>query len=209
MSHNLRRPHNGTIAVFGGSRVARDSAQYVEAYQVGARLAQAGFTLINGGYAGTMEASAKGAREAGGRVLGVSSALFTQNVLNEFVDEEIPTDDLYNRIRELIMRGDGYLVLRGSIGTLAELHIVWNLATLEPGFNKPIVLLGDFWKNVIGAYTQNLAVNETCTRYLQFASTPEEGVRLLTRALSPQAEGIAAGEGVSQGDAPLPRAPSP
>ena len=54
------------IAVFGGSRVERGSRQYVEAERVGALLAQAGFTLINGGYAGTMEASAKGAKESGG-----------------------------------------------------------------------------------------------------------------------------------------------
>ncbi len=91
-----------TIAVFGGSRVERDSALYAEAERVGALLARAGFILVNGGYTGTMEASAKGAREAGGRVVGVTSTLFTGSVLNEFVDEEIPTDDLYNRIRELI-----------------------------------------------------------------------------------------------------------
>jgi uncharacterized protein (TIGR00730 family) len=198
-----------TIAVFGGSRVERDSPQYAEAYQVGARLAQAGFTVLNGGYAGTMEASAKGAREAGGRVVGVSSKLFTQNVLNEFIDEEIPTDDLYNRIRELIVRGDGYIVLRGSIGTLAELHIVWNLATLEPGFDKVIVLLGDFWKDVIQTYERTLAVDERQTRYLQFASTPEECVEILQRRLNDAPTPLAGGEVVSQGDAPLPRAPSP
>ena len=190
----------GTIAVFGGSRVERDSAQYAEAYHVGALLAQAGFTVVNGGYSGTMEASAKGAREAGGRVVGVSSKLFEQNVLNEFIDEEIPTDDLYNRIRELIVRGDGYIVLRGSVGTLAELQIVWNLATLEPGYDKPIVLLGDFWKNVIRAYEENLAVTREHTRYLRFASTPEECVKLLAQLIVPSP--------VSPGDEPLPLAPS-
>jgi uncharacterized protein (TIGR00730 family) len=171
------------IAVFGGSRVERGSGLYVEAECVGALLARAGFTLINGGYTGTMEASAKGAREAGGRVIAVTSSLFSNAVLNEFVDEEIPTDDLYNRIRELIVRGDGYVVLRGSIGTLAELGIVWNLASLESGFKKPIVLLGDSWKNVIQAYENNLAVDAEQTRLLTSASTPEECVELLQRKL--------------------------
>lgn len=171
------------IAVFGGSRVERGSPLYAEAERVGALLAQAGFTLINGGYTGTMEASAKGAREAGGRVVGVTSSLFPDNVLNEFVNEEIPTDDLYNRIRELIVRGDGYIVLRGSIGTLAELGIVWNLATLEPGFSKPIVLLGDSWINVVQAYRQHLAIGEEQTRHIMTASTPDECVELLTRKL--------------------------
>ncbi len=188
-----------SIAVFGGSRVARDSAQYAEAYRVGALLAQAGLTVINGGYSGTMEASAKGARESGGRVVGVTSSLFAEHVLNEFVDEEIPTDDLYNRIRELIVRGDGYIVLRGGIGTLAELGIAWNLATLEPGFDKPIVLLGDFWQDIIRVYTGHQAINTEQTHFLQFASTPEECVELLKRKLFP----------APKADEPLPRAPSP
>ncbi len=192
-----------TIAVFGGSRVERDSALYAEAERVGALLARAGFTLVNGGYTGTMEASAKGAREAGGRVVGVTSTLFTGSVLNEFVDEEIPTDDLYNRIRELIVRGDGYVVLRGSIGTLAELGIVWNLAALESEFEKPIVLLGDSWKQVVRAYEENLAVGEGQTRFLAFASTPEECVEILKRRLDHREVRV------SRGEDPLPRAPSP
>ncbi len=155
---------------------------------MGALLAEAGFTLINGGYTGTMEASAKGAREAGGHVVGVTSTLFTQNVMNEFIDEEIPTDDLYSRIRELIVRGDAYIVLRGNIGTLAELQIVWNLASLEPEFDKPIILLGDAWRSVIRCYQENLGVGTEQTRYLQFASTPEDCIALLQRAAGPSDE---------------------
>ncbi len=188
--------------MFGGSRVTRDSPWYAEAYQVGALLAQAGFTIINGGYSGTMEASAKGAREAGGRVLGVTSTLFAQHTMNEYVDEEIPTDDLYNRIRELCARADGYVVLRGSIGTLAELSIVWNLAWLDHDARKPIVLVGDSWKNVIRAYEQNLAVTPEESALLQFASTPEACADFLKRRL-----GTAAG--AAGGAEPLPRAPSP
>ncbi len=188
------------VAVFGGSRVARESERYEEAYRVGQLLARAGFTLINGGYAGTMEASAKGAREAGGRVVGVTSTLFEKNVMNEFVDEEIPTDDLYSRIRELIIRSDGYVVLRGSIGTLAELQIVWNLASVERGFDKPIVLLGDLWRGVIRAYEENLSIGPEYVGHLQFASTPEECVELLRQHLGPN------GAGAQGGDDPLPRA---
>ncbi len=189
-----------SIAVFGGSRVARESERYAEAYHVGALLAQAGFTLINGGYAGTMEASAKGAREAGGRVVGVTSTLFEQNVMNEFVDEEIPTDDLYNRIRELIVHGDGYIVLRGNIGTLAELQMVWNVASLEREFNRPIVLLGEAWRSVIRAYEEHLGIGTEQTRYLQFASTPEECITLLRRTFD--------GASDPESGHPVPPAPS-
>lgn len=185
MNHNSA--NSKTIAVFGGSRVDRGSKLYEEAERVGALLALSGFTLINGGYEGTMEASAKGARSAGGRVVGVTSSLFSKNVLNEYVHEEVITDNLYNRIRELIVRSDGYIVLRGSIGTLAELGIVWNLASLEPGFDKPIVLLGDSWKNIVEAYRNNLAVELEHTRLVDLAATPEECIALLMRRFGDRA----------------------
>lgn len=175
------------VAVFGGSRVARASEQYAEAYEVGRRLAQAGLIVVNGGYSGTMEASARGTREAGGRVIGVTSTFFSRNEMNEFVDEEIPTDDLYNRIRQLVIRSDAYVVLRGSIGTLAELMIVWNIASIDPHFNRPIVLLGDTWKNVIRALSENLDMPANLLEHLQFASTPEECITLLGRDLEGRA----------------------
>ncbi len=175
------------VAVFGGSRVPRGSAQYAEAYEVGQRLAQAGLVCVNGGYSGSMEASAKGTREAGGRVIGVTSSFFARNEMNEFVDEEVPTDDLYNRIRQLVIRSDAYIVLRGSIGTLAELMIVWNIASIDSHFDRPIILLGDTWKNVIRSFLENLDLRPELLQHLQFASTPEECIRLLVQDLEGRA----------------------
>ena len=43
---NQRNPK--IVAVFGGSRVAPDSADYAEAYTVGKLLAQRGFVVMNG-----------------------------------------------------------------------------------------------------------------------------------------------------------------
>ncbi len=162
----------------------RESGQYAEAYRVGSLLAGAGFTLVNGGYSGTMEASAKGAREAGGRVIGVTSAFFPTNEINPFVDEEVPTDDLYNRIRELVIHSDAYIVLRGSIGTLAELMIVWNISTIDAHFDRPIVLLGESWKNVIRTFQESLDVKPEHVEHLLFAATPEECVQLLMGRLN-------------------------
>ncbi|MGE5139818.1 MAG: LOG family protein [Rudaea sp.] len=172
------------IAIFGGSRVPRESGQYAEAYRVGALLAEAGFIVVNGGYSGSMEASAKGAREAGGRVIGVTSAFFPMNEINSFVDEEVPTDDLYNRIRELVIQSDAYIVLRGSIGTLAELMVSWNISTIDPHFDRPILLLGESWKNVIRTFQESLDVKPEHVEHLLFAATPEESVELLKRRLN-------------------------
>ncbi|HEY6041528.1 MAG TPA: LOG family protein [Anaerolineae bacterium] len=191
----MNNSNQHTIAVFGGSQIKTDSPAYREAYRVGELIARNGFVLINGGYSGTMEASARGAREAGGRVLGVSSKLFDPLTMNPFVQEEIPTDDLYSTIRELVMRSDGYIVLKGSHGTLAELAIVWNLAAIDPHFVKPIVLLGDFWTPILEGFEQYLTVTREISSLLHIVSTPDQAIAYLMRAL-PQPN-------------PLPPSPSP
>lgn len=60
------------IAVFGGSQPKEGDPAYAEAYELGSLLAQAGHTVLTGGYIGTMEAVSRGAAEAGGHVIGVT-----------------------------------------------------------------------------------------------------------------------------------------
>src|SRR5438067_12794730 len=64
------------VSVFGGSRVARGSDEYEAARLLGRRLAECGFVVCNGGYDGTMEAASRGAKEVGGRTIGVTVDLF-------------------------------------------------------------------------------------------------------------------------------------
>src|SRR5512146_977893 len=120
----MSEPRAQIIAVFGGSRPLPDSAEYQEAYLMGRLLAQEGFIVMNGGYAGTMEASARGAREHGGRTLGVLSGEFGELAPNLYLDETVTMEDLFARIREMQLRADAFRVLKGSMGTLAELALV-------------------------------------------------------------------------------------
>lgn len=57
-------PPRRVVAVFGAAWAQPGSALYAESEALGAALARAGFELVNGGYAGTMEGSAKGAATA-------------------------------------------------------------------------------------------------------------------------------------------------
>ena len=58
------------ISVFGSSAPLPDSEPYEEARQLGAMLAEAGFTVATGGYGGSMAGVSRRAAEAGGRVVG-------------------------------------------------------------------------------------------------------------------------------------------
>lgn len=133
------------ITVFGSYDPAPGSAEYEQAYQVGLNLGRAGFVIANGGYAGTMGASAKGAKDAGSTTIGVTCAAFKRSSPNAYIDREIPTPSLHDRLEKLIELGLGYVVLPGGTGTLTELAYTWEL--LNKGFltGRTLAVLGDFW----------------------------------------------------------------
>lgn len=171
------------VAVFGSSRVSPHSAEYAEAYALGKLLAQHGFVVMNGGYQGTMEASARGAREAGGRTIGMLSREFGELTPNPHLDETIVAPDLFARIREMQQRADAFIVLKGSMGTLAELALVWNLAKIDARQRKPILLLGSAWAHVLRALREHLVVTEDEIEVLQIVETPEQAVQVLEKQL--------------------------
>ena len=139
-----------TIAIFGTGRAKPDSAIYNLAYQTGLCLAEAGYTIANGGYNGIMLASAKGARQANGKTIGVTCQAFGPKPANEFITEEVRTASPDHRLDTLIGLADAYIVLPGGTGTLLELAKVWELK--NKGFlnsQKLIILLGDFWQPLV------------------------------------------------------------
>lgn len=171
------------VAVFGSSRVPAHSAEYAQAYALGRLLAQHGFVVMNGGYQGTMEASARGAREGGGRTIGMLSREFGELTPNPYLDETFVAPDLYTRIREMQRRADAFVVLKGSMGTLAELALVWNFAKIDAHQRKPIVLLGDAWAHVLRALCEHLVVTADEAELLQVVDMPEQVVQILARQL--------------------------
>jgi len=72
-----------TITIFGTSKAGESDSAYILAYETGRLLAQAGLTVANGGYGGTMLAAAKGASEAGGEVIGVTCTAFKNSRPNK------------------------------------------------------------------------------------------------------------------------------
>lgn len=138
------------ISIFGSGRLAEDTNVFELAEQAGRVLAEAGFTIANGGYGGTMLASARGAAKAGGRTIGVTCSAFGPGKANQYIKREILTHSLDERLSTLISIGRGYVVLPGGTGTLLEFSKVWELK--NKGFlqeEKAIILLGDYWKPLV------------------------------------------------------------
>jgi uncharacterized protein (TIGR00725 family) len=165
------------VSIFGTGRARPGEPAFVLAEQVGRALARAGVTIANGGYGGTMLAAARGAAQAGGKVIGVTCRAFKRSAANEFVTREVVTDSLQERLHNLIKTGRAYVVLPGGTGTLLELASVWELK--NKGFldrAKPIILLGDFWKPLVDLMT---ADDPDCRQYVSFADDPAGVVKLI------------------------------
>lgn len=136
------------VTLFGSSLCQPGDDLWALAEETGEALVRAGFRLCNGGYGGTMEASACGARRAGGHTIGVGVSIFHRTP-NPSLDEFQLKSTLYERLEELLAQGDAFLVFPGGTGTLLELALAWELGGKRLSRPKPIVLLGDHWVPVV------------------------------------------------------------
>jgi uncharacterized protein (TIGR00730 family) len=138
-------PESGhvTITVYGSGDPPAEVQRLAE--ELGRGIAMRGWTLKNGGYGGTMSAAARGAREAGGRVVGVTCSVFARPTPNEFVSETIETADLFQRLARLIQGADAFVALPGGTGTLTELFLTWELMAKGLVEARPLCLLGEAW----------------------------------------------------------------
>jgi uncharacterized protein (TIGR00725 family) len=166
------------IAVYGSSTVAPDSPEALLAHRVGHLLAGRGAVVMNGGYGGVMEAVSRGAREAGGKVVGVTVDAFRNRTPNPYLSVDQPTPDLLERLRVLTEEPDGFVVLPGSIGTAAELFLLWNLLWMKLRPPAPVVVLGNRLEQVLGPGSDGLGIPPEALRMISFARTPEEAVQL-------------------------------
>ena len=174
----MTRPEKVIVTIFGSSRPAQGSAAYQTAQELGAALAHAGFAAATGGYGGTMEAVSRGAREAGGNVIGITAEVF-RSPANAWVEEEIRVPTWQDRLFKLVELGAGYVVLPGGTGTLVELAVAWEWINKGLLRLKPLIVLGEFWLPVV----KTIPAAELHANPIRTATSVEEAVALLTHLL--------------------------
>lgn len=166
------------ITVFGGSRCGPDSPEYEEALRLGRLLAEAGFDVASGGYAGVMEAISRGAHETGGHVIGVTMSQF-KSTPNPYLKKIEPSADFYARLQKLIRQSVGYVALRGGMGTVTEISLVWNKLAMHVLPPRPLILLGECWPRAFGCMREHLVISDADLALLSFVDTAEEAVAIL------------------------------
>ncbi|MBI1798893.1 MAG: LOG family protein [Candidatus Eisenbacteria bacterium] len=177
----MKRP---LIAVFGSSTVREGDRAYRLAHDLGRALALAGADVMTGGYGGAMEACSRGCHESGGHVVGVTVELFERRApVNRWVNERVHTPNLYDRLRTIVERADGFIAVPGSIGTLTEVFLTWTMLSVEGRRPASLVLLGDHWERYVEAHRHPDLVRADLFSFVRTTTLPEEAARLALEGL--------------------------
>jgi uncharacterized protein (TIGR00730 family) len=169
------------VTVFGGNAIETGDAGYQEACELGRLLGQAGFTIATGGYYGTMEATSRGAKEAGAHVIGVTTARFDDRLgPNQWVNEEVKFPTLFQRLHYLVTFSDALVALRGGVGTLSEVALSWCLIQAGEMSRKPLVLVGPHWRQIMETFHRESTVKERDWAQLSFAASVADVIPLLS-----------------------------
>jgi uncharacterized protein (TIGR00730 family) len=172
------------VTVFGGSQPREGSQAYEEAYKLGQILAEAGHTVLTGGYVGSMQAVSKGANEAGGHVIGVTCIEIERwrgVGVNAWVHEERKFETLRQRLDALIDACDAAIALPGGPGTLTEISLMWNLMIVDAIHRRPLILVGHGWQSMLNQAYASLGEYfvESQRALIQFSPDIDFAVRLL------------------------------
>jgi uncharacterized protein (TIGR00725 family) len=187
--------HAPVVAVFGSSAAQPGQAAYEEARECGRLLAEAGYAVATGGYAGTMEACSRGAAEAGARVLGFTAAAAFPGRPgpNPWVEEEVAADSLTQRIHQILARSAACIALDGSIGTLTEMLVAWNVAfvaRLAGGPACPLLAVGPTWARLVPYLAEAVGTDASLVTLVPDVAAAVAEVRLrVPAAPSPRWEG--------------------
>lgn len=172
-------PYRPLIAVFGSSTMKESDTAWRLAFELGGELGRAGAGVMTGGYGGIMAACSRGAHEAGGHVVGVTVELLEQRgPVNRWVKERVHTADLFERLRVIVDRADGFVTVPGSIGTLTELFFTWTLLSVGGRPAAPLVLLGEQWPAYLDAHRHPELVMPHLFDHVRCAATPAEAARM-------------------------------
>lgn len=167
------------IAIFGYADANEDSDLFESVREVSKKLAEAGYVVVDGGGPGVMRAATIGAKEGGGKVIGIT--LYMEDIPHfegrdpkNLFDEEIKTNNYVERTLALMKTGQVYIIFNGGTGTISEFGMAWGLAKLYFGHHKPIILYGKFWENIIKAFKENMLMRPQELEVYKIVETPDQ-----------------------------------
>jgi uncharacterized protein (TIGR00730 family) len=146
------------VSVFGSARTDADDARYVQARELGRRLARAGYAVITGGGPGVMEGANRGAVDVGGVSVGLGIELPFEQRLNDWVDIGINFRYFFARKTMFLKYSQGFVVFPGGFGTMDEMFEALTLTQTGKVTQFPVILVGcDYWSGLLAWLREQVA----------------------------------------------------
>lgn len=182
------------ITVFGSARIANTDPRYDQARELGFALAKAGYSVMTGGGPGLMEAANRGAKEAGGRSIGLMIVLPHEERPNRFLDTFITFRYFFVRKLMLAKYSRAFIALPGGFGTLDELFEIVTLIQTRKIDNYPVILMGrEFWNPLMefihGTLDRQGLVNTNDLEKIHLTDSVAEAVAWATAPLGQISQG--------------------
>lgn len=173
-----------TITVFGSARFPENHRYYQLAREVGARLAQEGYTVMTGGGKGIMEAANRGALDAGGESVGCNIILPFEQKPNPYLTKVITFYYFFVRKVMLVKYSFAYVILPGGWGTLDELSEALTLIQTGKLYDFPVILMGkDYWNGFFDWMKDKMLSENTISpedlNYLYLVDSTDEAIQII------------------------------
>lgn len=184
------------VTVFGSARFPEGHRWYRLAQEVGARIGEAGFTVMTGGGPGVMEGANRGARSVGAPSIGCNIHLPHEQAANPFVDRFVEFHYFFVRKVMLVKYSRAFVVLPGGFGTLDELFETATLIQTAKIKDFPLVVMGvDYWGSALEFVNKHMVAEGTISvddaERIVMTDSPEEAVEAIL-ASSAAREGLKA-----------------
>jgi uncharacterized protein (TIGR00730 family) len=148
------------------------------------------FVVTSGGGPGIMEAANLGAREAGGKTIGLNIRLPYEQMPNRYISPELNFEFHYFFMRKywFAYLAKALVIFPGGFGTMDELFEILTLAQTQKLAKKILVIIygSEYWKRVfnIDALIEAGTVSEGDRDLYRYADSPEHAFRILRDGLT-------------------------
>src|SRR5947207_4846521 len=178
------------VTVFGSARIQPADPHYELARKMGGAIARLGFTVMTGGGPGIMEAANRGAKDVGGRSVGCTIELRSEQPSNAYLDRCVRLHYFFVRKALLVKYSYAFVVMPGGAGTLDELFEALTLIQTAKIKNFPIVIMGtDYWKELIDFMNKmalRAMIAEADLRLIYVTDSVEEAIeRIRSKTIGP------------------------
>jgi uncharacterized protein (TIGR00730 family) len=148
------------------------------------------FVVTTGGGPGIMEAANRGAREAGGKTIGLNIRLPMEQFPNPYITPSLNFEFHYFFMRKFWFAylSKALVIFPGGFGTLDELFEILTLAQTEKLAKKIFVVIygSDYWTRVLNfrALVDTGTISERDLELFRLVDTPEDAFEFLREGLT-------------------------